>query len=183
MAAATTLAPYQPPIGLAPREALAHAHNRIEQLSRKHESVLRTAKALGERAEHAVKKNLSVLTNTTFAATTAASLGYMNGRYGGDKGYVAKHGIALDVAAAGVVHAGAFALALRETGDRTSDEHLNHAVGVLHTIGDAAVGASVYRWAYAKGVEAAHRAGAMPGAQANGARGGTVYSVTPPPAK
>lgn len=184
MAAVATLAPFQQPMGLAPREALAHAHNHIERLTKKHEAVLKTAKAIGEKAEHVMKKNVAVMTNAAFAASTAGALGYVNGRYGGEKGYVAKYGVAIEVATAALAHASALALSFRETGDKERDEHLQHVVGVLHTVGDAAIGVGVYRWTHQKGVEAARHAGVpaasmgTPVAQPNGARG-AVYAVTP----
>lgn len=184
MAIDTALAPtYEAPTGLSSREALAHAHDHIRKLVRKHESVVKASREIGIKAAEITKAQVGWMTNSAFAGGTATALGYVNGRYGGEKGYVAKYGVALDAATAFTAHLGALALSLKGTGDAEKDEHLRHVVGVLHAVGDTAVGVGLYRWSHQKGVEAAHRAGVpaatvAPGAPVNGAAPKTtVYAV------
>ena len=178
MASATsalaTLAPYQPPEGLAPREILAHAREHIERLTKKH-AVLQTQNV--EAKSYVRTKGLAGLTSVC-AVGMASTLGLVNGRFGGDADHVAFHGMPLDVTAGVVAHVVGYTNALGDTGSV-----------LVHAVGDSAWGAGAYRFFHAKGVElaaraAAAKAGAGAGTGAapqNGAgagpKGGTTFAV------
>jgi hypothetical protein len=179
--ALATLAPYQPPDGLAPREILAHAKEYIDRLTKKHTTL---------QEKIAVAKQYGGTKLVTFAATgvttaVSAALGFFNGRYGGDKGYVAPYGIPIDLTASAIAHVVGMTNVCGDVGSR-----------IVHTAGDSALGVGTYRFTHGKGVEMAARAaakkaagagagvapGASPGTSPqNGAgagpRGGTPYAV------
>jgi hypothetical protein len=179
MASATTalatLAPYQPPEGLGPREILAHAREHIDKLTKRH---LNLQGKIGDTTEYLGKKLVNAA-GSGIALGTSALFGFVNGRYGGDKGYVAPYGAPVDLLSGLVAHVVGYTDVLGRVGS-----------ALVHTVGDAAWGSGAYRWAHNKGVElaarvAAEKAGA-PGAGAgaagpNGAgagpRGGTTYAV------
>ena len=175
MASATsalaTLAPYQPPDGLAPRELFAHAREHIERLTKKHAALQEKST---EKSSYVITKGVAALTSAC-AVGTSGALGFVNGRLGGDLGYAQFHGMPADWTAGVVAHVVGYTNALGKVGSV-----------LVHAAGDAAWGAGTYRWAHAKGVElaqaAAAKAGATPGASPqNGAgagpRGGTSYAV------
>ena len=179
MASATsalaTLAPYQPPDGLAPREILAHAREHIDRLTKKHVNL---QGKINEVTKYAGTKAVT-MAGTGVSLAVSAILGLVNGRFGGDKGYLAPYNVPVDLTGGLIAHVVGYTNVLGETG---SD--------LVHTAGDAAWGAGAYRWSHNKGVELATRAAAAkagagaPGASPqNGAgagpRGGTTYSVPP----
>jgi hypothetical protein len=97
MASATTalanLAPYQPPEGLGPREILAHAREHIDKLTKRH---LNLQGKIGDTTEYLGKKLVNPA-GSGIALGTSALFGFVNGRYGGDKGYVAPYGAPVDL--------------------------------------------------------------------------------------
>lgn len=195
--AATTLAPaYQAPPGLTKAETVAHLHGHINTLNdhigklvRKHENVVKTVQAGASKGVEGLKKvagQVHYMAQSAFAVGTGSALGYVNGRYGGEKGYCTKYGVTLDAGVAAMAHIGGFALAFVDPGENAEHaEKLRIAVQSFHTVGDTALGAAMYRLAHEKGAEAARRAGQPavappPAVQPNGApaqRGGTVYQV------
>jgi hypothetical protein len=172
MASATsalaTLSPYQPPDGLAPREILAHAREHIDKLTKKH---LNLQGKISEVTKYAGTKALT-MAGTGVSLAVSAVLGLVNGRFGGDKGYLAPYNVPVDLTSGLIAHVVGYTNVLGEIG---SD--------LVHTVGDAAWGAGAYRWSHDKGVElAAHAAAAKagtapPGAPGPGPRGGTTYTV------
>jgi hypothetical protein len=167
----TSLAPYQSPDGLAHRNVLAHARDHIEKLQKRHEQLRGTV----ARAQKVALKQAHTLTQMGFTVGTAGALGLVNGRYGGDKGYLAPWGVPVDFAVGGAAHVAGFV-----TSVLSEDDIMEPVIALLHTIGDAGLGVGVYRWAHQKGAElAARSAGAtgQAGVGANSAHGGTVYAV------
>ena len=179
MASATsalaTLSPYQPPDGLAPREILAHAREHIDRLTKKH---INLQGKISEVTRYAGTKAIT-MAGTGVSLAVSAVLGLVNGRFGGDKGYLAPYNVPVDLTSGLIAHVVGYTNALGEVG---SD--------LVHTVGDAAWGVGAYRWSHNKGVElAAHAAAAKAGAGAGaagtgpqggagaGPRGGTTYPV------
>jgi hypothetical protein len=185
-AAMTTFSPYQPVQGVPIRDSLAHAHDHIERTERfldraqkatskileKHEAL----KGAVERIGNGKKKLGMRALATGVSGSVAAIVGVADGRYGGEKGHLAKWGIPLDWAVAAAGHtAGVAALAL------TDNEMLE---GVLHAVGDAGFIVGSHRWGRELGVAWAQKAAAdsptAAAANANGVKGGTVYTVAHP---
>jgi len=162
MAATSTLTTFNPPQGLPPRDALVHAKEHIEKLQKKHESL----KSLKSETEAIAKKHMSALSETLFVTSAAGVMGYVNGRYGGEKGYVAAiRGVPLDLCLGVAAHGIGFSNVL---GDEVSS--------ALHAVGDAAVAVSAYRYTHKKGTEQAHASDA---AAAASAAPRTVYTAAP----
>jgi hypothetical protein len=173
-AGAASLAPYQPPDGLAHREVLAHARDHIEKLQKRHEQLRGTV----ARAQKVVLKQAHTLTQMGFTVGATGALGLVNGRYGGEKGYAAPWGIPVDFAVGGAAHVAGFVTSIF-----SEDEVMEPVIAILHTIGDAGLGIGVYRWAHQKGTELAARSGVakgQPAPGANSAHGGTMYTVPAP---
>jgi hypothetical protein len=178
MASATSalaaLAPYQPPDGLAPREILAHAREHIDKLTKKH---LNLQGKISEATRYVGTKAVT-MAGTGVSLAVSAALGLVNGRFGGDKGYLAPYNVPVDLTSGLIAHVVGYTNVLGDVGST-----------LVHTVGDAAWGSGAYRWSHNKGVElaaraAAAKAGAGAGAGAgpqNGAgagpRGGTTYAV------
>ena len=175
MATATSIVPYQAAPGLPARDALARAHDYIDKLTKKHEALHKAREAIVNGAR--VHGNTFIQSSCT--ATTAAALGAINGRFGGEEGLVSKWGVSLDVAVATAGHLAGFACSFW---DSTAEPKLSMLADVLHTVGDAGLAAGVYRFCHKRALEAAHRAAAGVGgsAPAAGAKGGTVYTVAHP---
>ena len=152
MASATTalanLAPYQPPEGLGPREILAHAREHIDKLTKRH---LNLQGKIGDTTEYLGKKLVNAA-GSGIALGTSALFGFVNGRYGGDKGYVAPYGAPVDLLSGLVAHVVGYTDVLGRVGS-----------ALVHTVGDAAWGSGAYRWAHNKGVELAARVAAEKG--------------------
>jgi hypothetical protein len=181
----SALAPYQPPPGLAPSDRVAHAHDYIERLQKKHATLRESL----QQVKVGAQRGANTMMQTVLAVGTASSLGYVNGRYGGEKGYVAPYSMPLDVTIGGAAHVAGLVVGLwlEDDADRAAAAMpgaLPRLSDILHTIGDAGLGSGGYRWAHQKGVEmaAAANAGATaaaPGPGVNGARGAT-YAVPQP---
>ena len=173
--ALATLAPYQPPDGLAPREILAHAREHIDRLTKKH---LNLQGKINEVTKYAGTKALT-MAGTGVSLAVSTLMGLVNGRFGGDKGYLAPYGVPADLTSGLIAHVVGYTNVL---GDMGSD--------LVHTAGDAAWGAGAYRWSHNKGAELAARAAAAKagagavypgtgpqGGAGAGPRGGTTYAV------
>lgn len=183
----SALAPYQPPPGLQARDVIAHARDHIEKLTKKHASLRESL----QQVKVSAQRGVSTVTQTMFAVGTSSLLGYLNGRYGGEKGYVAPYSIPVDltVGAAGHIAGLATSLLLEDTVDVTaaaSQGAMPRLSDIFHTVGDAGLGCGSYRFLHQKGVEhaAAKGQGAGPGSPPAGGPGpgrGTVYSVPQPP--
>jgi hypothetical protein len=177
MASATTaltaLAPYAAPDGLGPREIIAHAKEHIERLTKKHASLQDTLTKVQGYGVSKLKTGMA--TGTTLAVSSA--LGFVNGRYGGERGYLSVFHVPVDLTTGLVAHVVGATDVLGDLGTR-----------LVHTVGDACWGAGAYRWTHSKGAELAARAaaakaaagagaGAGAAANPNGQRPGTTYAV------
>jgi hypothetical protein len=187
----SALAPYQPPDGLAPRDVIAHAREHIDRLQKKHAS-------LRESLQHVkvgAQRGVNTITQTVFAVGTSSALGFVNGRYGGEKGYVAPYSVPVDFTLGAVSHIAGLATSLlledeRDAAAAAQPGAMPRLSDILHTVGDAGLGCGTYRFFHQKGAEHAAEAGAAkgqsapspspPGPGANAGRGGAVYNVPPP---
>jgi hypothetical protein len=118
------------------------------------------------------------MAGTGVSLAISAVLGLVNGRFGGDKGYLAPYNVPVDLTSGLIAHVVGYTNVLGEVGSE-----------LVHTVGDAAWGVGSYRWSHAKGVELAARAAAAKagagagagvapqGGAGPGARGGTTYPV------
>jgi hypothetical protein len=157
MTAATTTVPF-PALGLPTSDGLGRASNLVDELTKRHE-VLRGAK---DPFVAGVRRHGNTFVQSSCTATTAATLGAVNGRFGGDKGVLQKWGISLDAAVALVGHAGGFALSLA---DSSADPNLDVLAGVLHTVGDTGLASGVYRFFHERGSAARRAAAGSPRAR------------------
>jgi hypothetical protein len=161
MASATsalaTLSPYLPPDGLGPREILAHAKDHIDRLTKKHASL---QEVLQKGKEYGVSK-IKTGVASGLTVVTSGALGFVNGRYGGDKGYVAPFHVPIDLATALVAHTVGLTDVFGDLGSL-----------MAHAVGDASLGAGTYRFAFAKGAYLAARAAAAKGGAVAGAGAG-----------
>lgn len=176
MTTATSIVPYQPAQGLPARDALARAHDYIDRLTKKHEALHRTKEAFVAGA----RMHGNTFIQSSCTATTAAALGALNGRFGGEEGLISKWGVSLDVAVAALGHVSGFACSFW---DSNAEPKLGVLAEVLHTVGDTGLAAGVYRFCHKRGLEAAQRAASGSGGAAGpaaGAKGGTVYTVAHP---
>jgi plasmid stabilization system protein ParE len=162
---------------LPARDALARAHDYIDKLTKKHEALHKTKEMFVAGA----KRHGNTFIQSSCTATTAAALGALNGRFGGEEGLISKWGVSLDAAVAFTGHVGGFIFSFA---DNDTTPRFDILAEVLHTVGDVGLAASVYRFCHKRGIEAAQRAiAAAPGAAASpasGAKGGAVYTVTHP---
>jgi hypothetical protein len=175
MTAATSIVPFQPAQGLPARDALARAHDYIDKLTRKHEALHKTKEAIVSGA----KRHGNTFIQSSCTATTAAALGAVNGRFGGEEGLLEKWGVSLDAAVAFAGHVGGFAFSFA---DNDADPKFDILAEVFHTVGDAGLASGVYRFFHKRGLESQQRANAGAGAApvVNGAKGGAVYTVAHP---
>ena len=186
MAAATSIMPFQPPVGVPARDALAHAHNFIDKMTKRHETLQKVNESLEsakERLRAGVKVHGNTLIQMSCTATTAAALGVINGRFGNDAGVCEKWGVNLDAGVALAGHLAGFIVSYVDDREEP-DVRLSVLAEVMHTVGDAGLASSVYRFCHQHGSEAKARALAGRGEQpapaaVNGAKGGTVYTVHP----
>jgi hypothetical protein len=189
VSANSALAPYQPPGGLAAREVIAHARDHIERLQKKHATLRESL----QQVKVGAQRGANTVTQTVFAVGTSSALGFINGRYGGEKGYVAPYSVPVDLSLGGLAHVAGLATSLLLEDERDAAAAASSAMprlsDILHTIGDAGLGCGSYRFMHQKGVERAAAAAAAkagqaaptPGAPAPGGRGGAVYTVPQPP--
>jgi hypothetical protein len=175
--AATAITPFQPPVGVPAQQALAHAIGHIDKFAKKHLKLSReneTLKQDHEERETAWKtKAMSLgVTGLEFLVSggAGAGLGFVNGKWGGDKDHAAIGGIPVDATTLVAGH-----IAGLVVGYYAKDGAGQAASRVLHALGNASLGVVTYRLAFQKGAE--HAKGAS--AQANGVKGGTVYTATP----
>jgi len=111
MTAATSIVPFQPAQGLPARDALARAHDYIDKLTRKHEALHKAKEAFVTGA----RQHGNTFIQSSCTATTAAALGAVNGRFGGEEGLIQRWGVSLDAAVAFVGHVGGFAFSFATT--------------------------------------------------------------------
>ena len=184
----SALAQYQPPPGLPARDVIAHARDHIEKLTKKHASLRESL----QQVKVSAQRGVSTVTQTMFAVGTSSLLGYVNGRYGGEKGYVAPYSIPVDLTVGAAAHIAGLAtsLLLEDEVDVTvaaSHGAMPRLSDIFHTVGDAGLACGSYRFLHQKGVEHAEAAkGQAPGPSSPPAGGpgpgrGTVYSVPQPP--
>jgi hypothetical protein len=157
MTAATTTVPFLA-LGLSTPDARRSASDLVDELTKRHE-VLHGAKDLFVAG---VRRHGNTFVQSSCTATTAATLGAANGRFGGETGVVQKWGVSLDVAVALVGHVGGFALSLA---DSHADPNLDMLAGVFHTVGDTGLAAGVYRFFHQRGVSARQAAAGQPRAR------------------
>jgi hypothetical protein len=176
MTTATAIVPYQPAQGLPARDALARAHEYIDKLTKKHEALHKVKETIVTGA----KKHGNTFIQSSCTATTAAALGAVNGRFGGEEGLIQKWGVSLDAAVAFAGHVVGFGLSFA---DNDASPKFDILAEVAHTVGDTGLASGVYRFFHKRGLESAARAAAASGgasAPAGGAKGGTVYTVAHP---
>ena len=178
--ALAAIEPYQPVSGIPMREALARAHGHIERTQRFASKILEKHEALKgvvDRVGGGYKKLGVRALNSTCSSAIGTAIGVVDGRFGGERGYATRWGFPLDWAVGFAGHgAGIAALAF---GD---NEILQ---GVLHAVGDAGFTTGSHRWGHELGVAWAQKANAAEssaavGANANGAKGGAVYTIAHP---
>ncbi len=185
---ASALAPYQPPPGLPVRDVIAHARDHIERLTRKHASLRESL----QQVKFSAQRGVNTVTQTVFAVCTSSLLGYVNGRYGGEKGFVAPYSVPIDlsVGAAGHIAGLATSLLLEDdvgaAGVAVSPGAMPRLSDVFHTVGDAGLGCGSYRFFHQKGVEHASAKSQPigPNSPFGGGQGGArgpVYSVPQAP--
>jgi hypothetical protein len=195
MTAAATVIPFQPVPGLPIRDALVRAHGHIEKQDRQIGILKRAYEAAGEAKEKAeatmaraksvvatgVKKHGNTIVQASLTGSAAMVLGGINGRFGGERGVVEKWGVSLDQATFVAGHLAGFISSYMDDGE---DPKYAMFTSACHTVGNAAIVSSLYRFTHQRGAESAQRArdeksgGAM-AANANGAKGGVVYTVHP----
>ena len=178
MATATSIVPFQPAQGLPARDALARAHDYIDKLTKKHEALHKAKEAFVTGA----RRHGNTFIQSSCTATTAAALGAVNGRFGGEQGLIEKWGVSLDAAVAFAGHVGGFAFSFA---DNDADPKFDVLAEVFHTVGDTGLASGVYRFFHKRGIESAQRAATASGAGAaapvvNGAKGGAIYTVAHP---
>lgn len=177
MTVATSIVPFQPAQGLPARDALARAHDYIEKLTKKHEALHKAKEGIVTVA----KRHGNTFIQSSCTATTAAALGAVNGRFGGEQGLIEKWGVSLDAAVAFAGHVGGFAFSFA---DNDADPKFDVLAEVFHTVGDTGLASGVYRFFHKRGLESAQRAAASGagagGPVVNGAKGGAVYTVAHP---
>src|SRR5208283_2268116 len=108
----SALAPYIPPEGLAPRDVIAHARDHIEKLQKKHATLRESLQQVKYKVSSGAYRGANTVVQTMFSATTASTLGFINGRYGGEKGYVAPYSVPVDFTVAAVGHIAGIATSL-----------------------------------------------------------------------
>ena len=188
----SALATYQPPAGLPARDVIAHARDHIEKLTKKHASLRESLQTVKVSAQRGV----GTVIQTGFAVGTSSVLGYVNGRYGGEKGYVAPYSVPVDLTTGAVGHIAGLATSLLLEDDLdtagAAASGMPRLSDILHAVGDAGLGCGTYRFFHQKGVEHAGGASAdkgkappgpasPPGAGAGAGQRGTVYGVPQPP--
>jgi hypothetical protein len=181
MAATTNLTTYQPQHGIAPTQALAHAVGHIEKFAKKHFKLERDHETLRKESEareaswkSELKKHGGTVLEFLVASGTGAGMGYVNGRWGGEKDHAAIYGVPIDVSTIVAGHAAGLLVGY------LVDDELGHQLSRgLHSVGNASAGIVTYRLAFQKGTEKRAAAAAGATAQANGVKGGTVYTAPP----
>jgi hypothetical protein len=187
-----TIEPYQPISGVPLRQQMASIHDhyggRLTKLAQKHNVLMQVADGLRNKLEaKAAAESTRTATVLQTAAkvgvqvgvtgATAAMIGVLDGRLGGEQGYCSKWGVPADLA---VAFAGCTGAALSYV---TLDKPL--LTTALGAFGLAGVGATVHRYLKDAGVAwknhaDANEAAAKPtaGAAPNGAgKGGVTYTV------
>jgi hypothetical protein len=185
MTAATSIVPFQPPVGLPPSRALAHAVDHIGKVLKKHEILRRDNDALRQQFQitesewkTTAKKHYATVIEMMLSGAAGAGLGYVNGRWSKGKDHATIYGAPVDATTLAVAHIGGVVVGLM-----MDDELGQHIARGLHAVGNVSTSVVTYRLAYEKGVEARVAAAAVsPGAPANGVKGGTVYAAPGAPA-
>jgi len=96
------------------------------------------------------KKHGNTFIQSSCTASTAAALGIVNGRFGGEAGVVEKWGVPLDGAVAVLGHLGGFGFSYADDRENPRFDLLSE---VLHTVGDTGLASAIFRFFHKVGAQ------------------------------